>query len=103
MQDVAQQRAEKQSFQELKAACDHVLTAWLKPDWRRIKRDEAKRLLVKSRQESLSESRKLEILNKYLGEALERSEELSPAERLEARYQKFRKMGDLGVDSTIGK
>ncbi len=43
-----------------------------------------------------------QILNKYLVEALERLEELSPPERLEARYQKFRRMGDLGIDSTIG-
>jgi acetyl-CoA carboxylase carboxyl transferase subunit alpha len=44
-----------------------------------------------------------QILNKYLVEALERTEVLSTAERLDARYQKFRKMGELGVDSPIGK
>jgi acetyl-CoA carboxylase carboxyl transferase subunit alpha len=44
-----------------------------------------------------------QILNKHLTEALERSEALSSDERLEARYQKFRRMGELGVDSTVGK
>jgi acetyl-CoA carboxylase alpha subunit len=40
-----------------------------------------------------------QILNKYLVEALERSERLSPEERVEARYRKFRRMGDLGIES----
>ena len=44
-----------------------------------------------------------QILNKYLVEALARLDELTPSERLEARYQKFRRMGDLGIDIAIGK
>jgi len=40
-----------------------------------------------------------QILNKYLVEALERSERLTGDERLEARYQKFRRMGDLGIET----
>jgi acetyl-CoA carboxylase carboxyl transferase subunit alpha len=40
-----------------------------------------------------------QILNKYLVEALERSERLTGDERLELRYQKFRRMGDLGLST----
>ncbi len=39
-----------------------------------------------------------QILNKYLVEALERSERMTGDERVEARYQKFRRMGDLGLE-----
>jgi len=39
-----------------------------------------------------------QILNKYLVEALERSQSMSVEERLEARYRKFRRMGELGLD-----
>ena len=40
-----------------------------------------------------------QILNKYLVEALERSERLTGDERVELRYQKFRRMGDLGLST----
>jgi acetyl-CoA carboxylase carboxyl transferase subunit alpha len=40
-----------------------------------------------------------QILNKYLVEALERSERLTPEERVEARYQKFRQMGNAGLET----
>jgi acetyl-CoA carboxylase carboxyl transferase subunit alpha len=40
-----------------------------------------------------------QILNKYLVEALERSERLTGDERVEARYRKFRRMGDLGIET----
>ncbi|MGH9322163.1 MAG: acetyl-CoA carboxylase carboxyltransferase subunit alpha [Vicinamibacteria bacterium] len=43
-----------------------------------------------------------QILNKYLQEALERTERLSPDERVEARYQKFRRMGELGLEILEG-
>ncbi len=43
-----------------------------------------------------------QILNKYLVEALERSERLSPEERVEARYQKFRRMGEVGLEVRNG-
>jgi acetyl-CoA carboxylase carboxyl transferase subunit alpha len=43
-----------------------------------------------------------QILNKYLVEALERSERLTGDERVEARYQKFRRMGDLGLETVEG-
>ncbi len=43
-----------------------------------------------------------QILNKYLVEALERSERLTGDERVEARYQKFRRMGDLGIETLEG-
>jgi acetyl-CoA carboxylase carboxyl transferase subunit alpha len=43
-----------------------------------------------------------QILNKYLVEALERSERLTGDERVEARYQKFRRMGDLGLETLEG-
>ena len=43
-----------------------------------------------------------QILNKYLVEALERSERLSPEERVEARYQKFRRMGEVGLEVQNG-
>jgi len=43
-----------------------------------------------------------EMLNKYLVEALERSERLSPEERVEARYQKFRRMGEVGLEVQKG-
>jgi acetyl-CoA carboxylase carboxyl transferase subunit alpha len=39
-----------------------------------------------------------QILNKYLVEALERSERFTPEERVEARYQKFRQMGNAGLE-----
>lgn len=41
-----------------------------------------------------------QILNKHLVEALERSQRLSPKERVEARYHKFRRMGELALDTT---
>lgn len=41
-----------------------------------------------------------QILNKYLVEALERSQRLTPKERVEARYEKFRRMGELGLETT---
>lgn len=41
-----------------------------------------------------------QILNKYLVEALERSQRLSPQERVRARYEKFRRMGELALDTT---
>lgn len=65
VEDVANPRAERQSFSDLKSACDYVLAAWLKPDWRRLHRDAAKLLLARSRQVSLSEARKQEILDEY--------------------------------------
>ncbi len=40
-----------------------------------------------------------QILNRHLVEALERLEKFSSEERLERRYQKFRRMGELGLDS----
>jgi acetyl-CoA carboxylase carboxyl transferase subunit alpha len=43
-----------------------------------------------------------QILNKYLVEALERSELLTPDERVEARYRKFRKMGEIGLQTVEG-
>jgi acetyl-CoA carboxylase carboxyl transferase subunit alpha len=43
-----------------------------------------------------------QILNKYRVEALERSERLTGEERVEARYQKFRRMGDLGLETLEG-
>jgi len=43
-----------------------------------------------------------QILNKYLVEALERAERLTGDERVEARYQKFRRMGDLGIETLEG-
>ena len=46
--------------------------------------------------------RTAQILNKYLVEALERSERLSPEERVEARYQKFRRMGEVGLEVQNG-
>ena len=39
-----------------------------------------------------------QVLNKYLVEALERVECLSAEERVEARYQKFRRMGEVGLE-----
>lgn len=39
-----------------------------------------------------------QILNKYLVEALERSERLEPKARVDARYEKFRRMGDVGLE-----
>ena len=45
-----------------------------------------------------SHERAAQLLNKYLVEALERSQAMSPTERVEARYQKFRRMGELGLD-----
>lgn len=46
--------------------------------------------------------RTAQILNKYLVEALERVERLSPEERVEARYQKFRRMGEVGLEVQNG-
>ena len=46
--------------------------------------------------------RAAQILNKYLVEALERVERLSPEERVEARYQKFRRMGEVGLEVQNG-
>ena len=46
--------------------------------------------------------RAAQILNKYLVEALERVERLSPEERVEARYQKFRRMGEVGLEVRNG-
>jgi acetyl-CoA carboxylase carboxyl transferase subunit alpha len=43
-----------------------------------------------------------QILNKHLVEALERTEKLTKEERLEARYRKFRRMGDLGLSAIEG-
>jgi acetyl-CoA carboxylase carboxyl transferase subunit alpha len=43
-----------------------------------------------------------QVLNKYLVEALERSELLTPDERVEARYRKFRKMGEVGLQTVEG-
>lgn len=40
-----------------------------------------------------------QILNKYLVEALERSQRFTPTERVQARYDKFRRMGDLALDT----
>ncbi len=39
------------------------------------------------------------LLKQYLGESLARVESMTPEERLEARYRKFRKMGDIGLES----
>lgn len=44
-----------------------------------------------------------QMLNKHLVEALERSQRLSPAERLEARYDKFRRMGEIGLEKTTAR
>jgi hypothetical protein len=66
VQDLAQQSRERHSFSDLKSACDHVIATWLNPNWRRLPRDEAKRLLATSRKASISEQRKLEILDEYL-------------------------------------
>ena len=41
-----------------------------------------------------------QMLNKYLVEALERSLRLSPDERVAARYDKFRSMGEIGLERT---
>ncbi len=41
-----------------------------------------------------------QILNKYLVEALERSQRLTPEERVQARYSKFRRMGEFALDTT---
>ena len=46
-----------------------------------------------------SHEKTAQLLNKYLVEALERSERLTPEERVEQRYQKFRRMGELGLDA----
>ena len=46
--------------------------------------------------------RTAQILNKSLVEALERVERLSPEERVEARYQKFRRMGEVGLEVQNG-
>jgi acetyl-CoA carboxylase carboxyl transferase subunit alpha len=43
-----------------------------------------------------------QILNKYLVEALERIERMPPEERVEERYRKFRRMGDVGIESVEG-
>jgi len=43
-----------------------------------------------------------QLLNKYLVEALERLERMTPGERREARYRKFRRMGELGLDTVTG-
>lgn len=43
-----------------------------------------------------------QILNKHLVEALERSQKMSPEERVQARYDKFRHMGELGLESNGG-
>ncbi|HSF15428.1 MAG TPA: acetyl-CoA carboxylase carboxyltransferase subunit alpha [Vicinamibacteria bacterium] len=40
-----------------------------------------------------------QILNKHLVEALERIERFDTEDRLEARYQKFRRMGELGLET----
>ena len=40
------------------------------------------------------------MLNKYLVEALERSLRLSPEQRVAARYDKFRSMGEIGLETT---
>ena len=66
IQDLAQQTPERHSFSDLKSACDRVIATWLNPDWRRLPRDEAKRLLAMSRKAGISEHRKLEILDEYL-------------------------------------
>ena len=39
-----------------------------------------------------------QILNKYMVEALERVQRLTPEQRLDARYNKFRRMGDLALE-----
>ena len=39
-----------------------------------------------------------QLLNKHLAEALERSLQMSADERIDARYEKFRRMGELGLD-----
>jgi len=41
-----------------------------------------------------------QMLNKYLLEALERSLSFSPEERVTARYNKFRHMGEIGLETT---
>lgn len=40
------------------------------------------------------------MLDKYLIEALERSQRFTPEERVEARYEKFRRMGELGLETS---
>ena len=40
-----------------------------------------------------------QILNKHLVEALERSEKMSLEDRVQARYDKFRRMGELGLET----
>ncbi len=42
--------------------------------------------------------RAAQILNKYLVEALERSQAFTVEQRLEARYRKFRRMGEIGLE-----
>jgi acetyl-CoA carboxylase carboxyl transferase subunit alpha len=39
------------------------------------------------------------LLKRYLGESLARVESMTPEERIDARYRKFRKMGDVGLES----
>ena len=60
------QSPERHSFSDLKSACDHVVATWLKLEWRRLPRDEAKRWLATSRKAGISEHGKLEILEEYL-------------------------------------
>lgn len=43
-----------------------------------------------------------QILNKYLVEALERAERLGSEERIDQRYRKFRRMGDVGIEAVEG-
>ncbi len=43
-----------------------------------------------------------QILKKYLVEALERCERMSPDEQLEVRYRKFRRMGEVGIEAVEG-
>jgi len=42
--------------------------------------------------------RAAQILDEHISQSLARAEEMTPEERLEARYQKFRKMGDIGLE-----
>jgi hypothetical protein len=67
IQDITQQWSERLTFPDLKSACDHVIATWLNPSWRRLPRDEAKRLLATSRKAGISEQRKLVILDEYSG------------------------------------
>jgi acetyl-CoA carboxylase carboxyl transferase subunit alpha len=39
------------------------------------------------------------ILDQYIGESLARVDRMMPEERIEARYQKFRRMGNVGLES----